>query len=44
VILELEPRYSADPAALSMLYVRSSSGALVPLNAVAKLQPTGSAP
>jgi len=26
-----------DPAALSMLYVRSSSGALVPLNAVAKL-------
>ncbi len=37
VILELEPRYQRDPAALSMLYVRSSSGALVPLNAVAKL-------
>jgi HAE1 family hydrophobic/amphiphilic exporter-1 len=37
VILELEPRYQRDPAALSMLYVRSSSGSLVPLNAVAKL-------
>jgi len=37
VILELEPRFQRDPAALSMLYVRSSSGALVPLNAVAKL-------
>src|SRR5258707_10460865 len=37
VILELEPRYQRDPAALSMLYVRSSSSALVPLNAVAKL-------
>jgi HAE1 family hydrophobic/amphiphilic exporter-1 len=37
VILELEPRYQRDPEALSMLYVRSSSGALVPLNAVAKL-------
>ena len=37
VILELEPRYQRDPAALSMLYVRSSTGALVPLNAVAKL-------
>jgi HAE1 family hydrophobic/amphiphilic exporter-1 len=37
VIMELEPQYQADPAALSMLYVRSSSGALVPLNAVASL-------
>jgi HAE1 family hydrophobic/amphiphilic exporter-1 len=37
VILELEPKYQRDPNALSMLYVRSSSGALVPLNAVAKL-------
>src|SRR3989454_4691514 len=26
VILELEPRFQRDPAALSMLYVRSSSG------------------
>jgi HAE1 family hydrophobic/amphiphilic exporter-1 len=37
VILELEPRYQTDPSLLPMLYVRSSSGALVPLNAVAKL-------
>jgi HAE1 family hydrophobic/amphiphilic exporter-1 len=39
VILELEPRYQRDPAALSMLYIRSSGGRLVPLDAVAKLTP-----
>ena len=37
VILELEPRYQTDPSVLSMLYVRSSTGALVPLSSVAKL-------
>src|SRR5882762_3818311 len=37
VILELAPRYQTDPSALPLLYVRSSSGALVPLNAAAKL-------
>jgi hydrophobic/amphiphilic exporter-1 (mainly G- bacteria), HAE1 family len=37
VILELDPRYQQDPSALAMLYVRSSGGALVPLNSVAKL-------
>ncbi len=37
VILELAQRYQTDPSVLSMLYVRSSTGALVPLNAVAKL-------
>ena len=37
VITELEHQYQLDPSALSMLYVRSSSGQLVPLNAVAKL-------
>ncbi|HET6371494.1 MAG TPA: efflux RND transporter permease subunit, partial [Nitrospiria bacterium] len=37
VIMELEPKYQADPAALSMLYIRSSSGRLVPLSVVAKL-------
>ncbi len=40
VILELEPRYQRDPKALSLLYVRSSRGQLVPLDAVAKLTPT----
>jgi len=38
VILELEPRYQADPSVMSMLYVRSSNGSLVPLNAVANLK------
>jgi HAE1 family hydrophobic/amphiphilic exporter-1 len=37
VIMELEPRYQLDPAALSMLYIRSSTNQLVPLNAVASL-------
>ena len=37
VVMELENKYQADPAALSMLYVHSSSGNLVPLNAVANL-------
>jgi HAE1 family hydrophobic/amphiphilic exporter-1 len=39
VILELDPRYQETPDALSLLYVRSSQGRLVPLNAVAKLIP-----
>jgi HAE1 family hydrophobic/amphiphilic exporter-1 len=37
VILELDPDYQMDPAALSMLYVRSNKGSLVPLNTVARL-------
>jgi HAE1 family hydrophobic/amphiphilic exporter-1 len=37
VILELAPQYQMDPAALSLLYIRSSSGNLIPLNAVAKV-------
>ena len=37
VIVEVEPQYQADPAALSMLYVRSQSGKLVPLGTVADL-------
>jgi HAE1 family hydrophobic/amphiphilic exporter-1 len=39
VIIELEPQYQMDPAALSMLYIRSSNGQLVPLNALANLSP-----
>jgi HAE1 family hydrophobic/amphiphilic exporter-1 len=39
VILELHPDYQADADALSLLYVRSTTGQLVPLNAVAKLTP-----
>jgi HAE1 family hydrophobic/amphiphilic exporter-1 len=37
VIMELEPQYQLDPSALSMLYIRSSTGQLVPLNTVANL-------
>jgi HAE1 family hydrophobic/amphiphilic exporter-1 len=37
VILELEPKYQMDPSALSMLYIRSAKGVLVPLNAVATI-------
>jgi HAE1 family hydrophobic/amphiphilic exporter-1 len=38
VIMELLPEYQLRPEALSMLYVQSSSGKLVPLNAVARLE------
>jgi len=37
VLMEVEPRYQRDPDALSLLYIRSSNGPLVPLSAVAKL-------
>jgi HAE1 family hydrophobic/amphiphilic exporter-1 len=37
VIMELLPEYQSDPSALPLIYVRSSSGALVPLSAVATL-------
>jgi HAE1 family hydrophobic/amphiphilic exporter-1 len=37
VILEVEPQYQLDPSSLSMLYVRSASGRLVPFDTVAKL-------
>jgi HAE1 family hydrophobic/amphiphilic exporter-1 len=37
VIIELLPQYQMDPQALSLLYLRSSSGQLVPLNTVSKL-------
>jgi HAE1 family hydrophobic/amphiphilic exporter-1 len=39
VIIELEPQYQTDPSALSLLYIRSSTGQLVPLNTVANLSP-----
>jgi hydrophobic/amphiphilic exporter-1 (mainly G- bacteria), HAE1 family len=39
VILQLLPEYQANPAALSLLYIRSSSGQLVPLDAVARVSP-----
>jgi HAE1 family hydrophobic/amphiphilic exporter-1 len=38
VILELLPEYRQDPAALSLLYVRSTTGKLVPLSTVAEIR------
>jgi len=35
VILEVQPEFQMSPAALSMLYVRSSTGRLVPISTVA---------
>ncbi len=35
VIMGLEPQYQQDPSALDLLYIRSSTGQAVPLNAVA---------
>ena len=37
VMLQLADRYQRDPSVMPMLYVRSSTGALVPLNALARL-------
>jgi len=37
VVMELQKQYQRDPASLSMLYVRSSTGALVPLSAVSDI-------
>jgi len=40
VILELLPEFQTGPDALSLLYVRSNAGALVPLSAVARISRT----
>jgi HAE1 family hydrophobic/amphiphilic exporter-1 len=40
VVMELEPRFQTDPSVLPLLYVRSSTGALIPLNSVATITPT----
>ncbi|HMK30777.1 MAG TPA: efflux RND transporter permease subunit [Terriglobales bacterium] len=37
VVMEVLPEFQMDPSALSMLYIRSAGGQLVPLNTVAKL-------
>jgi len=40
VLMELLPQYQQDPAALSMLYVKSAKNQLIPLDVLAKLTPT----
>src|SRR2546428_1388974 len=38
--MELPPECQRNPQAVSLVYVRSSSGQLVPLNTLAKFRPT----
>jgi hydrophobic/amphiphilic exporter-1 (mainly G- bacteria), HAE1 family len=38
VLLELEPRYQADPRALSLLYFKNTNGRLIPLDTLAKIE------
>jgi HAE1 family hydrophobic/amphiphilic exporter-1 len=38
VVMELEPQYQLDPAALGLLYVRSAAGQLVPLASLGTLR------
>ena len=40
VILEVDPEYQADPARLASIYVRASSGKLIPLDTVARINRT----
>jgi HAE1 family hydrophobic/amphiphilic exporter-1 len=40
VILELDPLYQGDPAALSMLYIHAKTGQLVPLETIANISRT----
>jgi len=40
VILEVDPQHQRDPAALSLLYIRSSGGKLIPLDTVATMRTT----
>jgi len=39
VIMELMPEFQRDPSALSLLYIRSSDGKLVPLSTIAEFKP-----
>jgi HAE1 family hydrophobic/amphiphilic exporter-1 len=40
VIMQVEDKYQSDPAALSLLYVKSDNGRQIPLNTVAQLRRT----
>lgn len=40
VILELDPLYQGDPAALGMLYIQGKTGQLVPLDTIAAISKT----
>ncbi|MBI1894913.1 MAG: efflux RND transporter permease subunit [Acidobacteria bacterium] len=38
VVLEVDPKYRRNPDAVSKLYIRSSAGALVPIDSVARMK------
>jgi len=40
IILESDPRFQRDPSDLSRIYVRTTSGQLVPISAIAQMRPT----
>jgi HAE1 family hydrophobic/amphiphilic exporter-1 len=40
VVLRVAPQFQNDPSAMSLLYVRSNSGRLIPLESVARLKTT----
>jgi len=40
VILEVEPDYQLGPNALSRIYAKSASGAMVPLSQIASVRPS----
>ncbi|MEG5136173.1 MULTISPECIES: efflux RND transporter permease subunit [unclassified Microcoleus] len=40
VVMELKPEYQRDPSALSMLYVRSNTGQMISLDAIASITQT----
>ena len=40
VVLRVAPQFQNDPSAMSLLYVRSSTGRLIPLESVARLKTT----
>ena len=39
VVMEVDPRYQLSPDALNGIFVKSSTGAMVPLSAIAKYEP-----
>jgi len=43
VILEVDPKFQQDPTSLSQIYVKSTSGALVPLSAFTSFEPATAA-
>ena len=40
VLMEVEPQYQTDPALMSLLYVRTGDGSLVPLDTLARMSKT----